>query len=65
MHPDVSLTDLEPEREMADGSEFMLVFLAFYGSHMLPARPGARNRLTAVLGKRLYLFLHALDDNRP
>lgn len=38
----------------------MAVFLAFYGSHMIPARPTLRRRLAAAMGVRIYLLLYAL-----
>lgn len=44
---------------MTGWGEFVVAFLAFYGSHMLPAQPAIRGRLTALLGKRCYLLLYA------
>lgn len=44
---------------MSDWSEFIVVFLAFYGSHMVPAQPAVRGRLTAAFGERCYLLLYA------
>lgn len=44
---------------MSDWGEFIFVFLAFYGSHMIPARAPIRDRLTSTLGERFYLLLYA------
>lgn len=44
---------------MSGWGEFMIVFLAFYASHMIPARPAIRGRLAAALGERCYLLLYA------
>ncbi|MGI9419751.1 MAG: NnrU family protein [Geminicoccaceae bacterium] len=43
---------------MSDWSEFIVAFLVFYGSHMIPAQPAIRGRLAAALGERCYLFLY-------
>jgi uncharacterized membrane protein len=43
---------------MSDWSAFALALLAFYGSHMIPARPAIRARLTAALGRPLYLLAY-------
>ncbi|MEZ5934122.1 MAG: NnrU family protein [Alphaproteobacteria bacterium] len=44
---------------MLEWSEFAVAFLAFYGSHMIPARPAVRGRLSDILGERLYLLVYA------
>lgn len=44
---------------MSDWSEFIIAFLAFYGSHMIPAQPAIRSRLAATLSERYYLILYA------
>ena len=43
---------------MSDWSEFIIAFLAFYGSHMIPTQPSIRSRLAATLGERCYLLLY-------
>ena len=43
---------------MLDWSEFIVAFLAFYGSHMIPARSAVRGRLAGALGERSYLLLY-------
>ncbi|MGH1479525.1 MAG: NnrU family protein [Geminicoccales bacterium] len=45
---------------MSGWGEFIVLFLAFYASHMIPAQPAIRGRLTAALGKYFYLLLYAL-----
>ncbi|MGI9435187.1 MAG: NnrU family protein [Geminicoccaceae bacterium] len=44
---------------MSDWSEFIIAFLAFFGSHMIPTRLAIRSRLAATLGERCYLLLYA------
>ena len=44
---------------MSGWGEFVVAFLAFYASHMIPARPAIRGRLMAGLGERFYLLLYA------
>jgi len=39
-------------------SEFIVAFLAFYGSHMIPAQPAIRGRLAVALEERCYLLLY-------
>jgi uncharacterized membrane protein len=41
-------------------SEYILVFLAFVGAHVIPARPGIRVRLTALAGEGGYLWGYSL-----
>ncbi|AXQ93083.1 NnrU family protein [Cereibacter azotoformans] len=43
---------------MTDWIEFAAALAAFFGSHLLPARPGVRERLTGLLGRRLYFALY-------
>lgn len=43
---------------MSDWGEFAIVFIAFYLSHMIPARPTIRAWLANALGERLYLLLY-------
>lgn len=45
---------------MSGWGEFAIAFLAFYGCHMIPARPALRNRLAATLGERGYLVIFSL-----
>lgn len=40
--------------------ELALAFLVFVGAHIGPTRPGARRRLTALLGQRCYLLLYSV-----
>lgn len=43
---------------MTDWIEFAAALAAFFASHMLPARPGVRARLTAMMSRRLYFALY-------
>lgn len=43
---------------MTDWLEFAAALAAFFASHLLPARPGVRERLIALLGRRLYFALY-------
>jgi uncharacterized membrane protein len=45
---------------MSGWSEYILVFLAFLGAHIIPARPGIRVRLTALAGERAYLWGYSI-----
>ncbi len=43
---------------LTDWLEFAAALAAFFASHLLPARPGVRERLIALLGRRLYFALY-------
>lgn len=45
---------------MGGWGEFVLAFVFFFASHMLPTRPPVRAALVGVLGERLYLAAYAL-----
>ncbi|MDH3662610.1 MAG: NnrU family protein [Alphaproteobacteria bacterium] len=45
---------------MSGWGKFTVAFLAFYGSHMIPARPAVRRRLAAAFGERGYLVIYSL-----